>query len=126
MNCEELIWSIVLILMLMFLVAYICSQISRTNCYGDLTSDEGNLDIWKNQIPNNMRRVADTKLCIPKKQRPVADTKLYYDSGNLEKSVNPVDNYITQHFIKKKRELKNFKSYGAYKNATGVRYMKME
>jgi hypothetical protein len=151
MNCEELILSVVVILLLMFLIAFMCSRVSQRDYFADAPSpapeqapalgkrqprlEWGGVPVQMNNVMDHgntgmnrgMLPVTNSRTAI---QRLVAETVTppWSDEGyGTEEAFNPGgDSYVKQLLKKKKGERKNFKSHGAYKNATGVRYMKME
>jgi hypothetical protein len=143
MHCEELILSVVVVLLLMFLIAFMCSCVSKKDDFADVhVLDEkqsnlkwggteiqlnnvmvtGNLGMERSRLPVTNSRSAIKRLIAETITPPWSSE----ETGKVD-SFNPSsDSYITQHLKKKKSERKNFVSHGAYKNATGVRYMKME
>ena len=149
MNCEELILSVVVILLLMFLIAFMCSRVSQRDYFADApvqapvralekrqpklewggvpiqmnnVMDHGNTGMRRGMVPVTNSRTAITRLIAETVTPPWSE-----EGYGTEEAFNPGgDSYVTQLLKKRKGERKSFKDHGAYKNATGVRYMNME
>jgi hypothetical protein len=147
MNCEELILTVVVILLLMLLIAFMCSKVYQRDYFAD--APEQAPALGKNQprwewggfpvkINNAMDHsntgmdqgllpVTNSLTAIERLQAETITPPWSAEGYGTEEAFNPGgDSYVTQHLRKRKGERASFKSPGAYKNVTGVRYMKLE
>jgi hypothetical protein len=84
--------------------------------------DHNNADLSQGKLP-----VTNSRTAIKRLEAETITPPWSEEGYGTEESFNPGgDSYVKQHLKKRKGERKSFKNTGTYKNATGVRYMKME
>jgi hypothetical protein len=139
MACEELILSVVIILILMLLIACLSSWFSQKDYFDDAAildkkqpklewggvpiqinsvMSHGNLGMEQGKLPVTNSYSAIQRLQAETVTPPWSDEGYGQESNNTDG-----ESYVTQYLSKRKNERNSFKAPGAYKNTTGVRYM---
>lgn len=145
MNCEEIILSVIVILLLMILIAYVCkcaTEQYRLDTFSDLEDPEDPANkpepkyMWGG-VPISFNSVMDHgETGLSRGELPIINSLTAIKRLQAESYTPPWDTTPYQkssgaeyvdHFMQKKRfEGKAFPSRGMTKNTTAVRYMKLE
>jgi len=141
MNCEELILSVIVILLMMFLIAYVCTCRSARSKhakhgFSDKPTSKPNL-MWGGVPlqPNSIMDHGNTgmsqgRLPVPNSKTAIrrlqAETVTPPWSSESDKIDEKNGDYAEHFLSKRSAESKGFSKRGSFKNATAIRYMKME